>query len=174
MLKITALFTTLALAATASIASASPARSYDRRPGIESTRAYGRAALRVDGFARTARLDPLDRWHRGAAFDDVGPRRYRPTWVALGAPHRLGASRVSIEVRDPGTFTQLRLQSDAGYSSVGCVTVQFADGTEQVAELGRDLDRRGEFVELPLDRNNRRIARILVTGALGDLQVFGI
>ena len=196
MLKITALFTTLALGATASIAMASPARVparvYDRRTGIEYARTgveHSRLAssrfrgplpgngverVRIDRDPdRFGQLEGFDRWHGRRAVDDFGARRYRPTWVALGAPHRLGGS-ACIEVRDPGTFTQLRLQSDGGFADIDRVIVQFADGTDQVAELDRALDRRGEFVELPLDGNNRRIDKIVVTGALGDLQVFAI
>ena len=192
MLKITALFTTLALGATASIAMASPARVYDRRTGIEYAPAgveHSRIAgsrvrgplpgnrverARIDHAPdRIARLDGIDRWRSGRAVDDFGPRRYRPTWVALGAPHRLGGSEC-IDVRDPGTFTQLRLQSDSGVADIDRVIVQFADGTDQVAEFDRALDQRGEFVELPLDGNNRRVEKIIVTGALGDLRVFAI
>jgi hypothetical protein len=200
MLQITALFTTLALGATASIAMASPIRTYDRRSGVEYARGgaeYARSDAEHSRLAgsrfrgapppgngvervriahtpdRFARLDGVYRRYGGRGVDDFGPRRYRPTWVALGAPHRLGGSEC-IEVRDPGTFTQLRLQSDSGFADVDRVIVEFADGTDQVAELDRALDRRGEFVELPLDGNNRRIEKILVTGALGDLQVFAI
>ena len=206
MLKITALFTTLALAATASIAMASPARGYDRRTGVEYARSgaeYARTGgeharssaehsrlggsrfrgpllsngverVRIDRAPdRFARIDGFDRGHAGRAIDDFGPRRYRPTWVALGAPHRLGGSEC-IDVRDPGTFTQLRLQSDSGVADIDRVIVQFADGTDQVAEFDRALDQRGEFVELPLDGNNRRVEKIIVTGALGDLRVFAI
>jgi hypothetical protein len=204
MFKITALFTTLALGATASIAMASPARIYDRRTGVEYTRGnaeYARGGVATTGgaadYARgparrfdsvspvrrvvdRVRIEAVDRgarsdgWRRGSAFDGDGPRRYRPTWVALGAPYRQGAGSECIEVHDAGTFTQLRLQSDAGFAAVGRVVVQFADGTDQVAGFDRELDQRGEFVELPLNGNNRRIAKIIVTGALGDLQVFAI
>jgi hypothetical protein len=200
MLKTTALLTTLALGATASIAAAAPSRIYDRRTGVEYARTtagsrsagveysrapssrlhgvsplrYGVERVRIDRAPdRLARGDAFDGWQRSRAIDDFGPRRYRPTWVALGAPHQLGGS-ACIEVRDPGTFTQLRLQSDSGFADVNRVIVQFADGSDQVAELDRALDQRGEFVELPLDGNNRRIEKIVVTGALGDLQVFAI
>lgn len=202
MFKITALLTTLALGSSASIALASPGRSY-ARPGIADTRVarspvelrgivrIGRGPVEVRASARTGlayrstelarferdRFDRpgLDRsWRGRVGFDDFGPRRYRPTWVALNAPQQLGRGEQCIEVRDPGTFTQLRLQSDSGFAGVNRVVVQFADGSDQVADLDAALDQRGELVELPLDGNNRRIARIIVVGATGDLQVFAI
>lgn len=175
MFKLTALFTTLALGASASIAMASPARIPDRRTAVAYTRTarHARGPARIGAFDRGVRPDQIG-WRRGPALDDFGARRYRPTWVALDAPRPFAGGRECIEVRDPGTFTQLRLQSEAGFAAIGRVIVQFADGTDQVADLRRELDRRGEFVELPLDGNNRRIARIIVTGALGDLQVFAI
>jgi hypothetical protein len=113
-------------------------------------------------------------WHRSTAVDDFGPRHYRPTWVALSSPQPFVRGQDCIGVGDSGTFTQLRLQSDSGFAFVDRVTVQFADGSDQVAELDRRLDQRGEFVELALDGNNRRIDRIVVTGTAGDLQVFAI
>jgi hypothetical protein len=181
MFKITALLTTLALAGTASIAMASPTRTYDRRTGVEYVHDGGYridAAPRLHGnLDRFARFDDSRSelgWHRGRGLDDFGPRRYRSTWVALSAPQRYRSDRQCIEVHDRGTFTQLRLQSNAGRTAIDRVIVQFADGSNQVAELDRELDRHGEFVELPLDGNNRRIDRIIVNGALGDLQVFAI
>lgn len=171
MSKLTALVTTLVLGSTASIALASPARPYDHRHAV-AVRDHRVARDRV---ARGRVVAPVyDRgWRARVTVDDFGPRRYRPTWVALGAP-RVTRGQECIEVRDPGTFTQLRLQSDSGFALVDRVIVEFADGSQQVADLDRRLDERGEFVELPLDGNNRRIARILVTGAARDLQVFAI
>ena len=187
MLKITALLTMLAVGSSASIAMASPIRRYDRRTGIEYTRVpvgrfddtrfarFGSEHIEAPArFDRFDRFDGLDRWHGSRAVDDFGPRRYRPTWVALSAPHQLARGTMCIEVHDRDTFTQLRLQSDGGFAQVGRVIVQFADGSDQVAELDRMLDQRGEFVELPLDGNNRRIDRIIATGATGDLRVFAI
>jgi len=201
MLKLTALITTLALGSSASIALASPARTPDHRPGavvaarierpvvaarierpivaprIERGRATWRPAPVVGWRATRDRFETpvFDRgWRAGIAVDDFGPRRYRPTWVALGAPQPLIRGQECIEVRDSGTFTQLRLQSDSGFAEVDRVIVQFADGTRQIADLDRRLDESGEFVELALDGNNRRIDRIVVTGAARDLQVFAI
>lgn len=189
MLKKTALFATLALASSASIALASPSyrsagydRSHDRAPGVVVRTRIQRPAearlaveVRDRGWTRDARI-VAPSWRR-AAIDDLGPRHYRPTWVALDAPQPLIRGQECIEVSDPGTFTQLRLQSNAGVADIDRVIVEFADGSQQVADLDRALDQPGEFVELPLDGNNRRIERIIVTGATarhGDLQVFGI
>jgi hypothetical protein len=190
MFKITALLTMIALGSSASIAMASPIGTYDRRTGIEYTRVpssrfdgtrfarFGSehidAPASFDRFDRFDRFDSLDRWHGSRAVDDFGPRRYRPTWVPLSAPHQLARGTACIEVRDHGTFTQLRLQSDRGFARVDRVIVRFSDGSDQVADLDRVLDQHGEFVELPLDGNNRSIDRIVVTGATGDLRVFAI
>lgn len=169
MSKITAFITMLAVAAPASIAMASPDRFIDRRDRVEYTRS---------DRDRFAYQEPLDRgWSRHAARDDFGPRRYRPTWVALAPSLQLARGRTSIEVRDRGTFTQLRLQTAGGVAWIDRVIVRFADGSHQVAELDRTLDRRGELVEIALDGNNRRIDRITVIGdgnRHGALQVFGI
>jgi hypothetical protein len=198
MSKLTALITTLVLGSSASIALASPARTSDHRPGAVVAARIERpvVAARFERPVVTARIEHgpaawrpapvvgwrvardrfetpvFDRgWRAGIAVDDFGPRRYRPTWVALGAPRPLVRGQECIEVRDGGTFTQLRLQSESGFAEVDRVIVQFADGTSQVADLDRRLDG---FVELPLDGNNRRIDRIIVTGAARDLQVFAI
>lgn len=198
MSKLTALVTTLVLGSTASIALASPARSYDHagtagrteRTVVASRADRDRGVVALRDHRADQRPAPVTTWRvardrfdgreldRGyparLTVDDFGPRRYRPTWVALGAPRPLARGQECIEVRDPGTFTQLRLQSDTGFALVDRVMVQFADGTQQIADLDRRLDERGEFVELPLDGNNRRVARIVVTGAARDLQVFAI
>ena len=200
MSKLTALLTTLAIGSSASIAAASPARIVDHRTGTVAmrserpvverpviarpiverpvvTRPGWRPAPTADWrIARNHRAPTAfdAGWHRSIAVDEFGPRHYRPTWVALSSPQPLVRGQECIEVNDGGTFTQLRLQSDSGFAFVDRVTVQFADGSDQVAELDRRLDQRGEFVELALDGNNRRIDRIVVTGSAGDLQVFAI
>jgi hypothetical protein len=125
---------------------------------------------RFDGFDRS--------WSGRAAQDDFGARRYRPTWVALSSPLQLTRSgQDCIEVRDTGTFTQLRLQSAGGIAAIDRVIVRFADGTDQVADLDRVLSDRDGMLEIPLDGNNRRIDQIIVTGApgaRGAIQVFAI
>lgn len=189
MFKITALLTTLALGATASIAMASPTR-YDRDGRFEPapdvpawTAAPARPAwidrARSDrAYDEPGRFDrPYRHWDRRATLDDVGPRRYRPTWVALSAPSPLTRGEDCIEVHDRGTFTQLRVQADDGRALVDRVVVQFADGSRQVEDLDRVLGGRSDFVDIPLDGNNRRVDRILVTGSTGRrgaFQVFGI
>jgi hypothetical protein len=184
MRKLTALLTTLALGSVASIASASPTRldrdhrfepaapdavwtTPARSPGID--RAHIDRA--VDGPGRVDRLD------RRGALDDLGPRRYRPTWVALSASSPLTRAEDCIDVRDRGTFTQLRVQADGSLARVDRVVVQFADGARQVEDLDRVLGGRSDYIDIPLDGNNRRIDRILVTGSTsqrGAIQVFGI
>lgn len=189
MFKITALLTTLALGSTASIAMASPTR-YDRdgrfepaAPDAPAWTAPARPAwidrARIDrAYDGPGRFDrPYRRWDRRTALDDAGPRRYRPTWVALSAPSPVTRAEDCIEVHDRGTFTQLRLQADGGRALVDRVVVQFADGSRQVEDLDRVLGGRSDFVDIPIDGNNRRIERILVTGSTGRhsaLQVFGI
>ena len=86
-------------------------------------------------------------------------------------------SQDCIEVADRGTFTQLRLQTAGGVARVDRVIVQFADGEQQVMEADRTIDDRDDLLEIALDGNNRRIDRIIVTGATGQrgaLQVFAI
>jgi hypothetical protein len=188
MLKITALLTTLALGATASIAMASPAR-LDRNGRFEPAASDGVwTAPARPAWNDRARIDRayeapvrLDRSYRPAArraaLDDAGPRRYRPTWVALSAPSPLTRAEDCVEVRDRGTFTQLRVQADDSRARIDRVVVQFADGSRQVEDLDRALGGRSDFVDIPLDGNNRRIDRIIVTGATGRrgaVQVFGI
>ena len=196
MSKLTALLTVLVLGSSAAAAMASPARSYDRRvvepslvdrsriPGyIESTRIRPTPVERApDRFRRfddrDRRFDDRDRGgHRGIARDDFGPRRYRPTWTALSAPLRLSRGGQGwIDVDDPGTFTQLRLQAEDGTARIDRVVIQFTDGTDQVAYPSRVLDDRSDLFEIPLDGNNRVIDRILVTGATrgGAVEVFAI
>lgn len=171
MFKLTALITTLVLGSTASI---TMAHTFDDRPGVAPARIESRARIVQDYRDRAERYPGAP---RGAA-NDFGARHYRASWVALSAPLQLSrAGQGAVEVRDRGTFTQLRLQSDRGRAQIERVVVQFADGSRQVAQLDRVLDSRGEFVEISLDGNNRRVSRILVTGSTGrrgDLQVFGI
>jgi hypothetical protein len=158
-------------------------RSYERRFGAERTRVEHidrtRIAREPDRFGRLDRSDRLDRsWRRGAAQDDFGPRRYRPTWIALSAPLQLTRTGADcIDVTDRGTFTQLRLQSAGGIAAIDRVIVRFADGSDQVVDLDRVLSARDGMLEIPLDGNNRRLDQIIVTGApgaRGAFQVFAI
>lgn len=179
MRKLTTLLATLVLGSTASIAMASPARSYEgwstpraavSGPGYQARARIGHA--RPDGVYRI--------WNERQAADDLGPRRYRASWSALAAPFELGRSdRGSdcIDVTDRGTFTQLRVQADSGRAFVDRVTVRFADGSDQQIHLDRALGAGSNFVDIPLDGNNRRIAQVIVTGDTGHraaLQVFAI
>ena len=171
MFKLTALITTLVLGSTASI---TMAHTFDTRPAVTPARIESRARVAVDYRDRAERYPGAPR----GASDDFGARHYRASWIALSAPLQLSRGEQDrIEIRDRGTFTQLRVQSARGHARIDRVVVQFADGSRQVAQLDRVLDSRGEFVEIPLDGNNRRVARIFVTGSTGrrgDLQVFGI
>lgn len=192
MLKLTALLTTLALGSAASIAMASPTYSYDRDGRFDPARPAA-PAWTGPSPARPAWIDRdrIDRAYDGpgrfdrpyrhrdprAALDDPGPRRYRPTWVALSAPSPLIRGEDYIDVHDRGTFTQLRVQADGSRARVDRVVVQFADGSRQIEDLDRVLGARSDYVDIPLDGNNRRIDRIQVTGSTGRsgaVQVFGI
>jgi len=175
MLKLTALLTTLALGSAASIAMASPTRSYDRDGRFGPAGPVAPAWTAPS--APPARPARLDRPYRRGAVEDLDPRRYRPTWVALSAPSPLIRAEDCIEVHDRGTFTQLRVQADDSRARVDRVVVQFADGSRQIEDLDRVLGGRSDFVDIPLDGNNRRIDRIFVTGSTGRrgaVQVFGI
>ncbi|TMQ05639.1 MAG: hypothetical protein E6J91_40075 [Deltaproteobacteria bacterium] len=95
----------------------------------------------------------------------------------VSAPLALArGGRGCVEVADPGTFTQLRLQTEGGIAQIDRVVIEFADGSDQVAYPERVLDDRGDLLEIPLDGNNRQIDRILVTGATrgGAVEVFAI
>lgn len=174
-IKTTALALLAVLTTTAGVASAAP------RPDRFERVAYDRG----DRYGRYDRYDVRDRdrgydlGRRGAA-DDLGPRRYRSTWVSLASSLQLGGrggASDTIQVRDPGTFTQLRLQSTGGRADIDRVIVRFADGSRQVADLDRTLGASSQMIELPLDGNNRRIAQITVVGASdrrGALQIFAI
>jgi hypothetical protein len=200
MSRVTVLITVLVLGTSATAAMASPGPSYDRRGVIErghierghiersriERSRIERAPIRIEQAPiriepapdRFGRHDHLDRGWRGVARDDFGPRRYRPTWTALAAPLALQrGGQGCIELADPGTFTQLRLQTDGGIARIERVVVEFADGSDQVVYPARVLDDRGDLLEIPLDGNNRRIERILVTGdtrAGGAVEVFAI
>lgn len=201
MSKLTAL-TALAVLATSASAMAATRTEYNRHPVVEPARPAPivqpirqpirqpvrpapvvRAPLHLThGPTPIVRTEIRDRrWDRAPTAPvilDAGPRRYRPSWVTLGAPVQLiRAGQDCIDVSDPGTFTQLRLQNDGGIDRIDQVTIQFADGSTQSADLNRVLDDAGEFVEIPLDGNNRQIDRIFVTGApgsRGELQVYAI
>ena len=177
MSKITALITVLALGASAPVAMASSSAPYDRHTTLERSRVdRARIARSQDRFEREGRAGRG--WERPGVADDFGPRRYRPTWTAFGAPLSLTRrADDSIEVHDGGTFTQLRLATLGGAARVDRVLVQFADGSNQVEELHRTLDGSQAYVEIPLDGNNRQIRCITVigtTGARSNLQVYGI
>lgn len=177
MSKLTTLFTVLALGASASVAMASPSRSYARNTTIERARIdRGRIAREPDRYDRHERADRG--WNRGVVGDDFEPRRYRPTWTALGAPLRLTrAGQESIEVTDRGTFTQLRLANLGGTARLDRVIVQFVDGSNQVEDLRRVFDDNRDYLEIQLDGNNRRIECITVIGSSAgqrNLQVYGI
>ena len=164
MWKTTALAALLAAAAPASLAIASPSHS--------PSRSYARIGTHHD------RRGGFDAPWRPRAAEDLGARHYRPTWVPLATSMELaGIGRDTIRVRDPNTFTQLRVQVASGAARIDRVIVRFADGSSQVAELDRVLDDRNDLVELPLDGNNRRIAQVTVIGdgdRCGGLQLYGI
>lgn len=174
MLKTALALLTLASSASAAMASSSSAYNRsDRTRFDERTNIERRIVRDRDAFDRSERPDL--RWTRPAA-DDFGPRHYRSTWVPLSSIQLARGGRDVIDVTDRGTFTQLRLQSEGGIARVEQVLVQFADGSTQLASPWRTLDARGELLEIPLDGNNRRIARITVTGsaARGAVQLFAI
>jgi hypothetical protein len=178
MLKITALAGLLAVAAPAA-AMASPGRSFDRTSDRSFDRQGVVAPVRAArSYARLDHRQPLDRGRRLGVRDDFGPRRYRQTWVPLSASLELGRfGRGAIDVYDPNTFTQLRVQTASGVARIDRVIIEFADGTAQVADVRRVLDGRNDRLEVELDGNNRRIARVLVSGDdahCGALQVYGI
>jgi hypothetical protein len=205
MSRITAMLTMLALGAAAPAAMASSSPTYDHRPGAQPVHVsptrnlrvpdrvertpprVERVPARVERVDRSGRFDRAGQLHRAEpvyhawdrrSVDDFGPRRYRPTWVALSGPVQLDRTGQScIEVGDGGTFTQLRLQTAGGIAQIDRVIVQFADGTDQIATTHRVLDDRDELLEIPLDGNNRRIDRVTVigsTGASSALEVFAI
>jgi hypothetical protein len=159
MFKIITLVSLLAIGASASAASASPHRSFIDR----------------DRYHRYDRHDDFRSRH-DRRFDDFGPRQYRRTWLSLGTLEIANDGRDMLRVFDRGTFTQLRLQTTGGRVHVDAVAIHFADGSKQIARLGRTLGAYDRFVEIPLDGNNRRIDRITAVGGsrFADLQVFGI
>jgi hypothetical protein len=159
MSKLISLVCLLAIGASASVASASSHRSFIER---DRTHRYGRD----DDF----------RSRRDRQLDDFGPRQYRPTWVSLGTLEVTDRGRDMLRVFDRGTFTQLRLQTTGGRVNLDAVAIHFADGSKQIAQLGRTLGAGGRLVEIPLDGNNRRIDRITAVGSSRstNLQVFGI
>lgn len=157
MSKLTALITTLVLGSS-TVAMADPQRWYDDRDDVRDDR-----RSRFDD--RDGRFDRrVFGWRDRRDGDDAGPRRYRHAWVALSAPIELARGRDVIDVRDRGTFTQLRLQTTNGASRIDRVVVRFVDGTRQVVRLDRVLDPRSPMVEVLLDGNNRRIDRVVVIG----------
>jgi hypothetical protein len=156
MSKIIALVCVLVIGASASAASASSQRSF------------------IDRDHRYDRNDDFSSRH-DRRFD-FGPRQYRRSWVALGTLEVANDGRDMLRVFDRGTFTQLRLQTTGGRVNVDAVTIHFADGSKQIARLGRTLGANDRFVQILLDGNNRRIDRITTVGGsrFADLQVFGI
>ena len=169
MSKLTALITTLALGASGTaMASNRVEHTGPARTSVEYRRPAPSYGNGVERFARAG----------SRTRDDFGPRRYRPTWVALDQSVQLGRGAPDcIEVDDRGTFTQLRLQTTGGIARVDRVIVQFADGSQQVAAVRRVLDDPSDLLEIPLDGNNRRIAKIFVAGTAGrsgSLELFAI
>ena len=179
MSKLTALITTLVLGSS-TVAMAQPTISY--RADRSDRSWFDRDD---DREVRRHRFDDRYDRNRREIRDDFGPRRYRSAWVALSTAMQLDGEwgrfddrdRDTIQVRDRGTFTQLRLQTTAGASMIDRVIIHFADGSRQVANLGRVLNPRSPMVEIALDGNNRRVEAITVTGQSrrnGTIQVFGI
>jgi hypothetical protein len=107
-----------------------------------------------------------------------GRRTYRPTWVSLTEPTRIERGRERIFVgAQAGRFTQLRLQASAGTTYLERVVVKFNDGTLQDVRLARVIDSRDPIAQFELDRDRRRIDRIVVYGDTApgsSYQVFGI
>lgn len=178
MSKTTALLTVLALGASASVAMASPSRSYAPTTGARyAALDHSRSARNVDQD-RFGRLDRDRGWTTSGTGDDSGPRRYRPTWTALGAPLQLTRTgNQSVEVNDRGTFTQLRLMDIGGTARLDRLVIKFADGSTQVEDLRHVLDHNQDYLEVTLDGNNRQIDCITVLGTSGgrsNLQVYAI
>lgn len=183
--KLSALITTLILGSS-SVALA----SHDDARRLESTSSLptaDRAPLARPPLYRdddAALRAPRHRWFRDHRRDDrelrgdadLGPRRYRSHWVTLGTA-ALGAGRSIIDVDQRGTFTQLRIQADSGRTYLDRVVVRFRDGSRQVVDVERVLDRDDRWIQFELDGNNRRIDAVALVGDTrrgGALQVFGI
>ena len=177
MSKLTALITTLVLGSS-TVALAQPTTITTYR----SDRSWIDRDANRDGFrdrevGRYRFDDRYDRSRREFARDDFGPRRYRSAWVALSSPLQLTGGRDVIDVRDRGTFTQLRIQTSNGASLLDRVLIRFADGSRQVVNLDQSLSPRNPRMEILLDGNNRRIDSIQLLGNSrrnAAVQVFGI
>jgi hypothetical protein len=170
MFKLSSLITTLVLGSSTAAMASSTAGSH----GGHTTVRYGERFVHSAGAGRA--VD--QRWSGSRDLrGDGGPPRYRPTWVELGAPIQLADGRDSIAVGDRGTFTQLRLQMATGASRLDRVVICFADGSQQVVDVDRVLDRQRSMFEIQLDGNNRRIDRVIIDGGSsrrGELLVYGI
>jgi hypothetical protein len=171
MSRLTALITMLVIGSSSVAMAGSSYARHERSSWRERDHDLRGRELRYQDVYRR----DFERDHRGS--DDFGPRRYRPTWVALSHSLQLAYGRDAIEVDFAGTFTQLRLQTASGRSYIDRVIVRFMDGSRQVADVRRVLDASDRMFEIQLDGNNRRIDRIEVLGdssRSGAIQVFAI
>ena len=176
MSKLTALITTLVLGSS-TVAMAQPSITTYRSDRSWIDRDVNRDGIRDREVRRYRFDDRYDRDRRELARDDFGPRRYRSAWVALSTPVQLTGGRDVIDVRDRGTFTQLRIQTSSGASLLDRVLIRFADGSRQVVNLDQSLSPRNPRMEILLDGNNRRIDSIQLLGSSrrnAAVQVFGI
>lgn len=96
------------------------------------------------------------------AFAD---RPYRSTtWQPLTSVERLERGGDVFDLRQRARFDQLRLQNQAGRMFVRQIDVVFADGSRQCVQVNRQLVGNHDMIEIDLDGNGRRIARVLVDG----------
>jgi len=179
MSKLTALIATLVLgSSTVAIAQPSITTYRSDRSWVDRDRDFDRDRFGDREVRRYRFDDRFDRDRRREfARDDFGPRRYRSAWVALSSPLQLTGGRDVIDVRDRGTFTQLRIQTSNGASLLDRVLIRFSDGSRQIVDLDQALSPRNPRMEILIDGNNRRIDSIQLLGNSrrnAAVQVFGI
>jgi hypothetical protein len=105
----------------------------------------------------TERVSYTDRAERDAARDDAADT---DGWVELADPTPASHRRTFITVDgEAGPYTRLKIVADSGSPKIERVRIHFADGTERVVKLGKQLAKRPTYVDLG---GPRQIERLVV------------
>lgn len=105
---------------------------------------------------------------RDRGFRDDLAYRQRTTWLALTQAQRLERGRDVFDFGYSGErFAQLRLQNQTGRTVVRTIEIVFANGERQLVHVNQILEGNHAMVNIDIDGNTRRIARIIVDGRSG-------
>ena len=124
--------------------------------------------LGILGSSSLALADRGYDWNRDRRARSDVTYHQRTTWLALTTPQRLDRGGDVFDLRrSHERFAQLRLQNQTGRTVVRSIEIIFGNGQRQLVHVNRVLAGNHAMVNVDIEGNARRIARIIVDGRSG-------